>query len=124
MIAMNPYKELWMAKQNAFVTRYVVSKAMASSRPEGRNSRKPGTLSKVQIREPDVIDSIVHTATGSAVTWALPRIMKHLAQNQIKGKIGIAGRTLGRVGGRFVPIIGTAMLIKDAHSVLTYLLDD
>ena len=121
---MNPYKVAWMAKKNSFVTRYAVSKAMSSSRPKGRNSRRKGTLSKVDVREPNVIDTALHGGASTAITWALPKLMKHLAQNQIKGKIGIAGRTIGRIGGRAVPILGTVMLIKDAHSVISYLLDD
>ena len=69
------------------------------------------------------VEKINQTATQAAITYAAPKILKHLAQNQIKGKIGIIGRVGGRAGLRFVPVLGTALLVKDAYSLYRYLTD-
>lgn len=71
----------------------------------------------------DMIDQALLHTQRSVMTWAIPRIMKHLSQNQIKGTLGIMGRVGGRVGLRAVPVLGTIMMVKDAYSLYDYLTD-
>ena len=70
-----------------------------------------------------MMDTVSEYAARSVMTWALPTLFKHLSQNQIKGTIGIIGRTGGRIGIRAVPILGTAMMVKDAYDLFEYLTD-
>ncbi len=67
------------------------------------------------------MDSVTSTLARGAVTWAVPEIAKHLAKNQLKGKLGKIGRVTGRVGLRAVPLLGAAMMIHDVKSLYKFL---
>ena len=69
------------------------------------------------------IEHVVETALRGVMTWAIPTIMKHMAQNQIKGTLGIIGRVGGRAGLRVVPVLGTILIVKDAYDLYEYLTD-
>ncbi len=71
-----------------------------------------------------MIDRTFETGTRAVLTWALPSLFKHLSQNQIKGTIGIIGRTGGKIGLRAVPILGTAMMVKDAIDLADYVYEN
>jgi hypothetical protein len=124
---MNPYKAAWHANTQKFVVRYAVAKAF-NPRPQ-----KPQDLKWMHktfhpsYREPakkfSPLDSIINRSVGNAIAGGSVIALKHLAQNQLKGNIGIAGRTVGRVGGRFVPIVGAAMLAHDAWKVYKFFTD-
>ena len=68
-------------------------------------------------------DQVTETVARSVMTWALPTIMKHLSQNQIKGTLGIMGRVGGRVGLRAVPVLGVALFVKDAYDIYEFMTD-
>ena len=70
-----------------------------------------------------MLDKVTENVARSVMTWAIPTLMKHLAQNQIKGTIGIMGRVGGRVGLRAVPVLGAAMFVKDAYDLYEFLTD-
>jgi len=70
-----------------------------------------------------MLDHVTETVARSVMTYALPTIMKHLSQNQLKGTLGIMGRVGGRVGLRAVPVIGAALFVKDAYEIYDFLTD-
>ena len=70
-----------------------------------------------------VVDHLMGQAATGLVVWAVPTLLKHIGQNQLKGKIGIAGRLAGRAGMRFVPFLGTALLVKDIYDIYDYFVD-
>lgn len=41
--------------------------------------------------------------------------LKHAAQSQLKGRLGVALRVGGRVGLRVVPVVGTAMTVYSIY---------
>lgn len=49
---------------------------------------------------------------------------RYMARNQVRGAIGIAGRTAGRVGMRLVPVVGWAMNAYDAYQVAKYVKEE
>ena len=49
---------------------------------------------------------------------------KQLAQNQVKGKLGIAGRVAGRIGMRAVPVVGYGMLAYDMYQIGSWLYEE
>lgn len=110
---MNQYKMDWyLATQS--VSEYVMNRIIAENDDSFATNRS----------ELDLMIDYALEQTGRAVmTWAIPTIMKHLAQNQIKGTIGIMGRVGGRLGLRVVPVLGTIMIVKDAYDVYEYLTD-
>ena len=108
---MNQYKMDWyLATQS--VSNYVMNRIYS-------DQEKPTEHSHPSI----VMDYALEQAGRAVMTWAIPTIMKHLSQNQIKGTIGVMGRVGGRVGLRVVPVLGTVMIIKDALDVYEYLTD-
>ena len=101
-----------MATQS--VSNYVLNRAIA----QGDAHRQEHGIS------PDpFIDHVMENVARGVMVWAVPEIMKHLAQNQIKGKLGIMGRVGGRVGMRAVPVLGTLMIVKDAYDFYQWISD-
>lgn len=70
-----------------------------------------------------IIEDAVETVGRAVMTWAIPTIMKHMAQNQIKGTLGVMGRVGGRLGLRVVPVLGTILIVKDAYDLYDFLTD-
>ena len=104
----------WMLATQA-MSNYIIARTLVNDRTE-RSLKGEVTLSMIE----DVNDK----AITQAITWGAPIILKHLAQNQLRGKIGIAGRIAGRAGLRFVPFIGTALLVKDMYDLYQFFDDD
>ena len=118
---MNSYKQAWMDNVQSFSNFYNVSRHVTTNMAKGKVRRPHGSLKHTVTHS--MIDHAVESATNAAITYAAPKILRHLAQNQIKGKIVIIGRVGGRAGLRFVPVLGTAMMIKDAYSVYRWMTD-
>ena len=97
------------------VSEYVLNRIIAVE--DARTEKWEKTAADV------VIEHVVETAARGVMTWAIPTIMKHLAQNQIKGTLGIMGRVGGRVGLRAVPVLGTILIVKDAYDLYDFLTD-
>lgn len=70
-----------------------------------------------------IYDQVKHELVTGAVTSMVMLGLKHAAQSQLKGRLGIAMRVGGRVGLRAVPIIGTAYTVYTVYSYLDELLD-
>ena len=63
-------------------------------------------------------------AKQEAALRVAKRTSRYLARNQVRGAIGIAGRTAGRVGMRLVPVVGWAMNAYDAYQVAKYVKEE
>lgn len=114
MIQMNQYKMDWyLATQS--VSDYLLNRIIAS---------EDERLTTAGIARDMTVEHTMEMVGRGVMTWAIPTIMKHMAQNQIKGTIGIMGRVGGRLGLRVVPVIGTILLVKDAYDLYEFLTDD
>jgi hypothetical protein len=114
---MNQFKLDWyLASQ---VVSEVIINQMVSDMEKVQDSH-PHHRSPTQL----MLDRTIETGARAVMTWALPTLFKHLSQNQIKGTIGIIGRTGGRIGIRAVPILGAAMMIKDAIDLAEYVYEN
>ena len=111
---MNQYKLDWyLATQS--VSNYVMNRVIASEDARTQDFYKTAA--------DHYIEDLLESAARGVMVWAVPEIMKHLAQNQIKGKLGIMGRVGGRVGLRAVPVLGTLMIVKDAYDLYQWISD-
>ena len=108
---MNQHKLDWYLATQV-VNNYVLNKVYADT------TENTGKITHV-----DVIDRALEGTARAVMTWAIPTIMKHLAQNQINGRLGAMARVGGRVGLRAVPVLGTVMIVKDALDVYEFLTD-
>lgn len=70
-----------------------------------------------------VYDQLKHELVTGVLSSMLVLGLKHAAQSQLKGRLGIALRVGGRAGLRFVPVIGTAYTVYTVYSFLDDLLD-
>ena len=111
MIYMNQYKLDWYLATQV-VNNYVLNKSL------GETTENSGNLTHVE-----VVDRALENTARAVMTWAVPTLLKHMAQNQINNKIGVMGRVGGRLGLRVVPVFGTLMIIKDAYDVYEFLTD-
>ena len=103
----NEYKAAWRAASGH---RHVPRKQTSTSNQQTRSTR---SMLK-QVQKEMAIQAGIGLALG-----ALP----HMAQNQLKGRVGIALRLTGRVGMRAVPVVGTAMIVYDAYRFLDRMSD-
>lgn len=108
---MNQFKLDWYLATQV-VNNYALNKVVAAHESSQQDLMRNHT-----------VESVIEHGTRAVMTWAIPTIMKHMAQNQIKGTLGIMGRVGGRVGLRAVPVIGTVMMVKDAYDLYDYLTD-
>ena len=96
---MNEYKMAWLQQCNMM---YDNTKVNQSSDDDGSS-----------FYEHVKSNIITGVATGVMMSG-----LKHAAQSQLKGRLGIALRVGGRVGVRAVPVIGTAMTIYSIYKFL------
>jgi len=69
-------------------------------------------------------DALGVVASETASSWALASTvgpLSHAGQSPMPGKKGMALRVTGRVGVRFVPILGAAAFIYDVYSLGKFL---
>lgn len=71
-------------------------------------------------QQKSIVDHVVQDIALGVATNVMYSGLKHAAQSQIKGRLGMALRVGGRVGMRAVPILGTAMA---AYSIYDFLVD-
>lgn len=110
---MNQYKIDWYLATQV-VSDYIMNRSIASDEAAFTE----------QGMDPEVMTSYAMQSVGKAtVTWALPKIMWHLSRNEVAGKLGTTGRLVGKLGMRTVPLLGTALLIKDAYDLWDYFTD-
>ena len=96
------------------VTDYVMNRMIAS---------EDARLTAAHVARNYTIEQTTEAVARGVMTWAIPTLMKHMAQNQIKGTLGIMGRVGGRVGLRAVPVLGTILIVKDAYDLYEFLTD-
>lgn len=68
-------------------------------------------------------DALIEEVALSAAAGVMYSGLKHAAQSQVKGRMGMALRVGGRVGLRFVPILGTAYAAYSIYSAIDDWLD-
>ena len=106
MRAMNEYKRAWMVAVNLL--------------PEVQFSdKKPDSTSSGQTVYQHVKNDIV---TGLAASVMMAGF-KHMAQSQLKNRLGMFVRTSGKIGLRAVPVIGTAMAVYTVYTLVDDLFD-
>ena len=108
---MNAYKEAWLSNT---MMDYAVSRPLQRRVMQAQKRSKkitPGKATEIAARQ-KVQASIMK---GGHV------LMKHAAQSQIKGKLGIGLRVGGRIGLRVIPVVGAAMLAYDLYRAYEYL---
>jgi hypothetical protein len=103
---MNEYKRAWMAAVDLL--------------PEVQYS---DSTPRQDSTGQQVYDQLKHELVTGAMTSLVMLGLKHAAQSQLKGRLGIAMRVGGRVGLRAVPIIGTAYTVYTIYDYLDDLFD-
>ena len=104
---MNEYKRAWMMAVDLL--------------PEVQFSdSKPKTDQSTGQTVYDHVKNDIVTGIAASVMMAG---FKHMAQSQLKNRLGMYVRTSGRIGLRAVPIIGTAMAVYTVYTLVDDLLD-
>ena len=104
---MNEYKRAWMMAVDLL--------------PEVQFSdSKPNTDQTTGQTVYDHVKSDIVTGIAASVMMAG---FKHMAQSQLKNRLGMFVRTSGKIGLRAVTIIGTAMAVNTVYTLVNDLLD-
>lgn len=95
---------------------YAVSRPLQRAVMQDKKKRK-----QISARDATAI-AAKQKATGLVLKGS-HELLKHAAQSQIKGRIGIGLRVGGRIGLRVVPVVGAALLAYDLYQAYQYLTD-
>ena len=107
----NKYKQAWLDKSmRQYAMNRPVQKMMMQQRRRSRN-----------ISGSDAASFVARQKAQASVLKGGHVLMKHAAQSQIKGKLGIGLRVGGRVGLRVIPVVGAAMLAYDLYRAYEFL---
>lgn len=107
----NEYKQAWLDKS---MRQYAVNRPLQKSVMQQR--RRYG-----KITGSDAANIVARQKAQASLLKGGHVLMKHAAQSQIKGKLGIGLRVGGRVGLRIIPIVGAAMLAYDLYRAYEFL---
>ena len=92
----------------------------SANRPLQRSVMKERKRQK-RITGKQATDVLARQKAEAMVLKGAHTLMKHAAQSQIKGRIGIGLRVGGRIGLRAIPVVGAAMLAYDLYQAYEYL---
>ena len=98
---------------------YKTAWRLASGHTHQQRKQKTTSKKKSPSIKKDVQQDIAISAGLAIALGALP----HMAQNQLKGRVGIALRVTGKLGMRAVPVVGVAMTVYDAYRFLDRMRD-
>ena len=107
----NEYKQAWLDKS---MRQYAVNRPLQKSVMQQR--RSSGRITGTQ-----AANVVARQKAQASMLKGGHVLMKHAAQSQIKGKLGIGLRVGGRVGLRVIPIVGAAMLAYDIYRAYEFL---
>ena len=107
----NTYKEAWLSQS---MLDYSASRPLQKSVMKEKRKRK-------QVTAADATAVAARQKAQAGVMKGAHVLMKHAAQSQIKGRLGIGLRVGGRIGLRVIPVVGAAMLAYDMYRAYEYL---
>ena len=107
----NSYKEAWLANT---MLDYSASRPLQRAVMQDKKKRK-------QITARDATAIAARQKATGLVLKGSHELLKHAAQSQIKGRLGIGLRVGGRIGLRVIPVVGAAMLAYDLYQAYEYL---
>lgn len=110
---MNTYKEAWLSQ---CMLDYSANRPLQRSVMKERKRQKRLTGSQAT-------EIVARQKAEAMVLKGAHSLMKHAAQSQIKGRMGIGLRVGGRIGLRVIPVVGAAMLAYDLYRAYEYLTD-
>ena len=107
----NAYKEAWLAN---VMLDYSQSRNVRKTIVQHQKRRKKVTPARAT-------EIVARQKAEAMVLKGGMELMKHAAQSQVKGRIGIGLRVGGRIGLRVIPVVGAAMLAYDLYRAYEYL---
>ena len=111
---MNAYKEAWLAQQMI---------SYAQKRSISKSYQKASNKNSSKARKQHMVDVAARQKAQGLILKGSHTVLKHAAQSQVKGSMGIALRVGGRVGLRLVPVVGIALLAYDTYKAVDWLMD-
>ena len=100
--------------ENEYKTAWRLASGHTHQQRKQKTSKKKSPSIKKDVQQDLAVSAGLAIALG-----ALP----HMAQNQLKGRVGIALRVTGKLGMRAVPVVGVAMTVYDAYRFFDRLSD-
>lgn len=111
---MNPYKAAW----------YVQQQVGLQELPPAKQAKRRAVRTQGKAQYQGVSRGMSRRMGQTAAIGVLHSIANHAAQSQISGRLGMTLRVGGRVGLRFVPVVGMALVAYDLYQLGKWITED